>query len=375
MKKRPYQMCTNCVMDTTDPDIQFNKDGVCNYCIRFEKEVKNILEFEGFVHPEFQKLVDQIKKDGKGKEYDCIAGASGGIDSTYALYLMKQYGLRPLVVHLDNGWNSELAVKNIENTVRKLDFDLFTKVLDWEEFKSLQLAYLKASVIDLEALSDHAIVATLYKMARKYKLKWILAGTNHATEATLPEAWRYPDKGDTINIKDINRKYGKKTIKDFPLMGILEFSYYFKIKKITWVSFLNYFKYNKENAKQVIINELGWRDYGGKHHESIITKFYQGYILPKKFNIDKRKAHLSTLIQSGQLSKEEALRILDSPPLPEDEVPQLKEYVCKKLNITVEEFDKLMSLPVRSHYFYKTDQKLRKAIFALNRRLKGKVKK
>jgi hypothetical protein len=273
-------------------------------------------------------------------------------------------------VHVDNGWNSELAVKNIENIVRRLDFDLYTKVLNWEEFRNLQLAYLRASVIDLEALSDHAIVSICYKMANKHKLKFILAGTNHATEATLPDAWRYADKGDALNIKDINKRFGKTAIKDFPLMSFLEFSYYMKVKKISWVNFLNYFKYNKEVAKQVITNELGWRDYGGKHYESIITKFYQGYILPKKFGVDKRRAHLATLIQSGQMKRAEALSILQTPPLPEAEVPELKEYVCKKLGISIAEFDRLMELPIKSHYDYKTDRKIRRTLFALNRKLK-----
>jgi N-acetyl sugar amidotransferase len=354
-------------MDTTDPDITFNENGVCSYCLRYENEIKKMFSFEGFVHPQLESLIAKIKESGKGKHYDCIAGASGGVDSSYALYLMKQYGLRPLVVHLDNGWNSELAVKNIENIVRKLDFDLYTRVLNWEEFRSLQLAYLKASVIDLEALSDHAITAILFKTANKHNLKWILGGTNQATEATLPEAWRYPDKGDTINIKDINKKFGKTGIKDFPLMNFFEFSYYIKVKKIAWVNFLDYFKYNKDGAKQTIINELGWRDYGGKHYESIITKFYQGYILPRKFGIDKRRAHLSTLVQSGQMTRQEALKVLSTPALPVAEISELEEYVCKKLEISIAEFEQLMSLKVKSHYDYKTDQKLRKFMFKLNK--------
>jgi len=369
MKERSYQICTKCVMDTTDPDIRFDENGVCNYCLHYEEKIKKMFSFEGFVHPQLESLVAQIRESGKGKPYDCIAGASGGVDSTYALYLMKQYKLRPLVVHLDNGWNSELAVKNIENIVRKLDLDLYTKVLNWEEFRNLQLAYLKASVIDLEALSDHAITAVLFKTANRHNIKWIMSGTNHATEATLPEAWRYPDKGDTVNIKDINRKFGMTGIKDFPLMNFFEFSYYVKVRRISWVSFLDYFIYNKDEAKQIIMNELGWRDYGGKHYESIITKFYQGYILPRKFGIDKRRAHLATLIQSGQMTRDEALKILDTPPLAPAEIQELEEYVCKKLEISVGEFQQLMSLKVKSHHDYKTDQKLRKFMFKLNKAL------
>jgi N-acetyl sugar amidotransferase len=368
--ERKYQVCTNCVMDTSDPDIIFDDKGVCNHCHEYEEKRKPVdlpLEVK---QKKLKIFVDQIKKDGKGKAYDCITGVSGGVDSTYAVYLLKQLGLRPLVVHLDNGWNSELAVQNIENIVTRLRFDLYTKVLDWNEFKELQVAYLKASVLDLEALTDHAITATLFEQAAANNIKYIMAGTNTVTEAILPVNWRYANKtNDAVNIKDINDKFRNKPIKDFPLLSFQKYSYYYKVKKIQWFGLLDYFDYDKAKAKAIIEKELGWRDYGGKHYESIITRFYQGYILPRKFNIDKRKAHLSTLIVSGQITRDEALEELAKPIMEETILKQDLEYVPKKLGLTEQEFDEIMKLPPKSHYDYKTDKKLRNLIFSINKKM------
>jgi len=369
-EKSNYQVCTKCVMDTTDPDIYFDENGVCNHCHEYEEKRKMVdlpLEVK---QQQLAAFVNKIKEDGKGKPYDCVTGVSGGVDSTYAVYLLKQLGLRPLVVHLDNGWNSELAVQNIENIVTRLGFDLYTKVLNWDEFRELQVAYLKASVLDLEALSDHAISATLYEQAAKNNIKYIMAGTNTVTEAILPLNWRYAHKtNDAVNIKAINNSFRKKPIKDFPLLSFQKYSYYYKIKKIQWFSLLDYFDYDKAAAKALIEKELGWRDYGGKHYESIITRFYQGYILPNKFNIDKRKAHLSTLIVSGQITREEALAELAKPIMEASILKQDLDYVPKKLGLTNEEFTKIMQLPPKSHYDYKTDLKIRKLFFSLNKRL------
>lgn len=368
--KKNYQVCTRCVMDTTDPDIFFDKEGVCNHCHEFE-QTKSLHHFS----PEETKrkldaLVASIKKDGQGKSYDCITGVSGGVDSTYAVYLLKQLGLKPLVVHLDNGWNSELAVKNIENIVTRLGFDLYTRVLNWNEFRELQLAYLEASVLDLEALTDHAISATLFEQANKYGIKYILAGTNRVTEAILPLNWRYANKtNDAVNIRAINKAFRKKPIKDFPLMSFQKHAYYWKVKKIQWVSMLDYVHYDKATAKKIIETELGWRDYGGKHYESIITRFYQGYILPRKFGIDKRRAHLSTLIVSGQLTREQALEELAKPIMEEAVLKQDLEFVPKKLGISKDDFETIMQLPPKGHYDYKTDIKLRNFILNLNRKI------
>lgn len=369
-KKKDHQVCVRCVMDTTDPDIFFDEKGVCNHCREFEqaKGLHTLSATEA--KQKLDEVVAMIKKEGKGKRYDCITGVSGGVDSTYAVYLLKQLGLRPLVVHLDNGWNSELAVQNIENIITKLGFDLFTRVLNWNEFKELQLAYLEASVLDLEALTDHAISATLFEQANKYGVKYIMAGTNQVTEAILPLNWRYANKtNDAVNIKAINKQFRKKPIKDFPLLSFQKHAYYWKVKKIQWVSLLDYVNYDKAEAKKIIESELGWRDYGGKHYESIITRFYQGYILPKKFGIDKRKAHLSTLIVSGQMTRDEALEELKKPIMDEAVLKQDMDFVPKKLGITKEEFNAIMQLPPKGHYDYKTDKKLREFILKLNRKI------
>ncbi len=354
-------------MDTSDVEITFNQDGICNHCIAYSTSTENAF---GIVNNEkaLIEILTNIKKEAKGAAYDCIAGISGGVDSTYVLFLLKKYNLNPLVVHLDNGWNSELASINIENAIKTLGFDLYTKVLDWKEFKELQVAYLKASVIDLEALTDHAITATLYELATKFNVKWIIGGTNTNSEAILPSSWRYPNKtSDSINIKAINKKFRGKPIKHFPLFSFLDFVYQTSVKKVKWFSILNYVNYNKEEAKKIVIKELNWRDYGGKHYESIITRFYQGYILPKKFGIDKRRAHLATLINSGQIKREEALEILNQPPLPEYIFKQDLVYVPKKLGISQTEFAHLMEQPIKSHFSYSNDLWLRNFIFGLNK--------
>ncbi len=362
-------------MDTTDKDIVFDALGVCNHCNEYQELYVKNPKTKAQKDNELQELITLLKTNGKGKEYDCIAGISGGVDSTYVLYLLKKYGIRPLVVHLDNGWNSELATMNIENAIKILCFDLYTKVLNWTEFKELQVAYLKASVLDLEALSDHAITATLYQQAAKNNIKYLIAGTNIATEAILPLSWRYDNKrNDTVNIKDINSIFRKKPIKDFPLLSFQKFSYYHSVKKYMWLDILNLVDYNKEEAMQTIIKELGWRNYGGKHYESIITRFYQGYILYNKFGIDKRRAHLSTLINSGQKTRAEAIEILKTPPLPQDILTQDLEYVPKKLGLSQAEFKAIMEQPPKSHFDYKTDTNFRNLLFKINKFLKGKGK-
>ncbi|MFM2360392.1 MAG: hypothetical protein RLY16_2385 [Bacteroidota bacterium] len=369
-ENRKYQECVRCVMDTTDPDIEFDDAGLCNHCREYNAYLTLTADTNQTSSQKLKSLAEQIKQDGAGKRYDCVTGVSGGVDSTYVVYLLKQLGLRPLVVHLDNGWNSELAVKNIEQIITKLGFDLFTRVLDWEEFRELQLAYLEASVLDLEALTDHAISATLFDQAAKNGVKYIIAGTNRATEAILPINWRYANKtNDAVNIRHINKTFRKKAIKDFPLMSFQRYCYYWKVKKIEWVSILDDADYNKDEAKATIQRELGWKDYGGKHYESIITRFYQGYILPRKFGIDKRRAHLSTLIASNQITREAALEALQAPLISEDILAQDLIFVPKKLGISPEAFEAIMQLPAKSHYDYRTDKKLREMIFSINRKL------
>lgn len=348
------RVCTNCVMDETDPLITFDQNGVCNHCREYpEKERKHVFKgAEG--ERKLAETIADIKENGKGKEYDCVLGVSGGVDSTYLAYLAKKQGLRPLIVHFDNGWNSELSVNNIENIVNKLDYNLFTYVIDWNEFKDLQLAFMKASVIDIEMLTDHAIIGTLYRLADKHNVKYLLSGFNIVTEGILPKSWIW-NKYDAVNIKDIHRIYGTRPLKTFPFFDLKEKKKYISLKGITTVPLLNYVDYNKQQVKELITKELGWRDYGGKHYESVFTKFYQGFILPNKFNVDKRKAHLSTLICSGQITREEALQELSKPIYDPEELKQDKVYVLKKLGVTEEWFEEYMNAPPVPHDAFKTD--------------------
>lgn len=345
-----FQQCKLSVMDTiADPDITFDENGVCNYYHEYQIATK-VKVFSGESgEAQLNAAVAKIKNEGKNLTYDCIMGLSGGVDSTYVALLAKKYGLRPLAVHFDNGWNSELSVKNIENIVTRLGFDLQTYVINWEEFKDLQLAYLKASVVDIEAITDHAIFATMYRLAGEKGIKYILSGTNVQTENTLPPSWIF-NKADHINIKSIHRKYGTIPLKTFPFMDAKVKRYYQQVKGVTSISVLDFVKYNKAQVKETIEQELGWRDYGGKHYESIWTRFYQGYILPTKFNIDKRKAHLSDLIFGGQITKEEALTELEKPIYDPAQFKVDYEFVLKKLGVSNEAWQELMNNPPRSHY-------------------------
>ncbi len=354
---REYQQCSLSVMDTIeDPNIQFNSEGICNYYKAY-KEAEQKFVFHGDQGEDrIREMKEEIINAGRDKRYDCILGLSGGVDSTYLCWLAKQLGLRPLIVHFDNGWNSELAVSNIENTISKLGFDLYTYVVDWNEFSNLQQAYLKASVVDIEVLTDHAFMAVLYEQARKWKIKYVLAGMNIVTEHVLPKYWIY-SKGDVNNIKDIQSKFGTipvSKLKSYPFLNYSTKWYCDNVLHMKVFSPLNFIEYNYDKVKELITRELGWRDYGGKHFESVWTRFYQGYILPRKFNIDKRKAHYSNLIFSGQINKEEALNKLSSPIYEKKLLQQDVEFILKKFNLTENEFERLMNLPRVEHKNFKT---------------------
>lgn len=354
-----YRQCSLTVMDNiADPDIVFDDKGISNYYYEYlEAEKTGVLTGEAGKN-KLAALVAAMKEAGRGKPYDCLIGLSGGVDSTYVAWLVKDLGLRPLAVHLDNGWNSELAVKNIENIISKLGIDLFTLVINWHEFKDIQLAYLRASVVDIEVVSDHAIFATMYKLAKEKSIGYIISGTNIVTEHIMPASWLYK-KMDFANLKDIHKKYGKLKLKTYPSFDFKKYVYYSAVLRLTPVSILNYVPYNKKEIKAFITKELSWRDYGGKHYESVFTKFYQAYILPQKFHIDKRKAHLSTLICAGQITKAEALAELEQPIYPNGELEQDKEYVLKKFGLTAKEFEHIMQLPVHRHEDFKTDTHLK----------------
>jgi N-acetyl sugar amidotransferase len=351
-----YRLCTRCVMDTSDPEIQFDAQGHCNLC-------ENAAALHATRMPTYKtgdyqvdRVVEQIREAGKGRPYDCIVGVSGGVDSTYVAYAVKQLGLRPLAVHFDNGWNSELAVQNIEQALRRLGIPLHTHVVDWEEFRDLQVAFLKASVPDAELPTDHAIVALLHNMARTHGVRYIISGSNVNTESVLPLSWTYY-VSDWKYIKAIHRLFGKRRLTTYPKLSLAQYIADIMIRKIRPVSLLNSIRYDKAEAVGILERELGWRNYGGKHHESIYTRFFQSYILPRKFHIDKRRAHYSSLIMSGQMTREQALRDLELPIADESFIAEDRAYVVKKLDMTEMEFDAIMAAPVRSYRDYPSDAK------------------
>lgn len=339
-----YKICARCVMDTTDPDIVFDDKGVCNHCHAYDKSIAQGLFTGNEGKIKLNEVVHRIKENGKNKEYDCVIGVSGGVDSSYVAYKVKELGLRPLAVHLDNGWNSELAVKNIERILNHLKIPLDTHVMDWEEFKDLQLSFLKASTPDSEIPSDHAICALMIQIAKKYRVP-VLHGVNIKTESHLPSAWSQGHL-DWRYIKSVHKRFGKVKLETFPHLNIWTFLSYFRAGQ--WIDILNYFDYRKDEAKKFLIDASCWKDYGWKHHESIYTRFYQGYILPKKFGYDKRKTHLSSLICSGEITREIALEELKNEPYPIEMQNADKEYLLKKFNLTSKEFEDIMKQPHKS---------------------------
>lgn len=366
----PIKQCTLSVMDTlADPDISFDDKGICNYY--YEYQTKKLLRDFSEDPNKLNEIISAIKKEGKGKAYDCVIGVSGGVDSTYLAYLTKQWGLRPLAVHLDNGWNSELAVKNIENTLNKLQIDLTTKVLNWHEFKSLQISFLKSSTPDGEIPTDHAIFATLFETAAKHNIKYILNGNNFTTESVMPITWSYGHI-DWKYIKAIHKQFGDRRLKNYPHLTLFRYLYYTLFKRVKIVSILNYMPYNKAEAMHILQDKLNWKYYGGKHYESVYTRFFQGYWLPEKFNIDKRKAHLSTLIFSKQIKKQEALAELEKPIYPETLKDEDLQFVLKKLELTQQDFQNLKESPTKTFRNYPTSYQLHAKLRKLLNFLRGK---
>jgi N-acetyl sugar amidotransferase len=361
------QVCARCVLDANVPGISFDAGGLCSYCRAYDPLIAREEYAPNTRDKHLQVLLRAVKAAGRGRSYDCLIGVSGGVDSSYALYMAKRHGLRPLAVHVDNSWNSELAVKNIENLVRLLGVDLETHVIDWQEFRELQLAFLRASVVDIELLSDHAILAGMYHHARKHRIRYILTGDNIATECALPPGWNHR-KTDLRNIRSIIRAHGKVRIKTFPTLSTVSMWVHQRALGIHHVSFLSHFHYVKAEAIATLQKELGWRAYGGKHYESVFTRFYQGYILPTKFGIDKRSIHLSRMICSGQITKDAALEELSHSPYDPELLKTDHEFVLKKLGISEAEFASLMRAPVISHARYGSDERLVNTILAARRR-------
>jgi N-acetyl sugar amidotransferase len=347
------RVCTKTVMDNTDPDISFDEQGVSNWWHDYNAILRTRPSEERRTELLEQSL-RKIKETGKGKAYDCILGLSGGVDSSYMAYLAKKWSLRPLVVHFDNGWDDEMAVGNIEVILKKLGFPLHTFVMDWPEFRDLQRAYFKASVLDLDIPADHMIFGALHKIALEHQIKYVLSGNNFATEWLLPPAWYY-SKFDLVNLMGIHRVFGEIPMKKLPKLGVWQRLYYQRVKAIEDLRILELVPYKKLEAKQLLINELGWRDYGGKHYESVFTRFYQGYILPTKYGIDKRKAHLSNLICNGEITRAQALEELLKPADDLGRQRADKRYVAKKLGWSEAEFEDILALPPRPHEDFGTD--------------------
>lgn len=345
-----YQICSNCVMDNvSDPEISFINN-ICNHCILFRKKIKDI---ENNKHMNLEKIIDAIKVNGKGKEYDCIIGISGGVDSSFVAYVLKKHGLNPLAVHLDNGWNSELAVANIQKILNLLKIDLHTHVLKWEEFKELQKSFFHSSVANIEVPTDHAINAILFEMAAKLGIKYIVSGGNIATEGIMSKSWGACDNRDWKNISAIHKIFSKNRLIYYPHFNLLKMAYYIFIKRIRFITILDYIPYVKTDAIKILETELGWQNYGGKHFESVFTRFFQAYILPRKFKFDKRRPHFSTLINSGEMTREQACRELENAPYASEALlTQDKEFVLKKLGFSEEEFEKIMESPIKQYQEY-----------------------
>ncbi len=346
------QICCRCIMDNiNDPDLYFNSNGVCNHCQKFESELEKI-ERIGDKKIYLDKLFEEIRNSAGNKQYDCIIGISGGVDSSYLCYVAKQNNLRPLLVHFDNGWNTEIAVNNITKIVKSTGFDLYTWVIDWEEMRDLQLAFFKAHVVDLELPYDYALITASYKVAEKHNIKYVLTGHNLVTEGTyLPKSWRH-DKTDIVNIRSIHKLFGQVRWKTYPWYGFIKQRLVFNRLKVIYP--LDFMDYSAKQARETIIKELGWVSYGGKHGENIFTRFYQGYILKEKFGIDKTQFHLSVQVQSGRITREEALKLYESSSYAPELLNNDREFVLKKLGLTEQEFTTYLNTPRKEHSDYPT---------------------
>lgn len=374
MKKivRPYQRCTRCVMDTTDSLITFDENGVCDHCRNFEKNIKPFWNPNEERIDELMQWAETIKKEGKGREYDCILGLSGGADSSYLAYIAKEImGLKPLAYVVDTGWNLNVAVENIEKIVKGLDLDLYTDVINWKEMADLQLSMFKSGISSQDAPQDHAIFASLYNYAVKHGIKYILTGSNNSTEFIRPPVeWIYLN--DLRLYEDIHKKFGKRDLKTFPKCGILRYKVYYRLLYgLKRFYPLDYVVYDKAEAEHFLNEKYGWTKYENKHYENVFTRFFEGYYLPHKFGFDTRKNVCSNQILAGTMTREEALELLSKDPYDIDQMQEDKEYIAKKLGVSVDEFQEIIDSPNKTPADYKNSMWLMKVgTFAL--RLFGK---
>lgn len=370
-----HQVCTRCIMDTTAADIRFDADGVCNYCTDFLERLDKYVEPDPVARERrLAQLVEKVKANGKGKPYDCIIGVSGGVDSSYTLVKAKQLGLRPLAVHMDSGWNAEVAANNIANLVRGLGVDLYTHVIDWPEIRGLMESMFAADVRDLEVLYDNALAGVVYGQAAKHGLHYILAGSNMATEGmAMPGEWTW-NKMDKRNIVGIAKRFGGPKLKTFPAIGTYKYIKHILLDRAHWIAFLDFIDYRKDTALAVLTQEYGYKPYAYKHYESVFTRFWQGYMLPMKFGYDKRKPHLSTLVMTGQMTRDEAIAKMHEIAYPsQKDLDSDRQYFLKKMGWTQEKLDDYLSRPEVRHDAYPSEAALFQRMLDLYRKFNLRV--
>ncbi|MGV3684500.1 MAG: N-acetyl sugar amidotransferase [Daejeonella sp.] len=361
INSKHYQICKNCIMDTSDSSIVFDEKGICDYCNNFYNNILPNWHPDDASEAEIMKVVEKIKEEGKNKDHDCLIGISGGLDSSYLAYIAKEkFGLRPLLFHVDAGWNSDISTHNIHKLVEGLDLELYTEVVNWNEMKDLQRAFIKSQVPDIDTPQDLVFFSSLYNFAVKHKYRYILTGGNFSTECVRePLEWGAYYQTDMRYVRDIHDQFGEIPLKTFPTCDIFKYKIQYRLLNgVRVVKPLDSVPFMKEDAIQTLEDKFGWQRYQHKHHESRFTRFYESYWLPRKFGFDKRKNHLSSLILTGQLTREAALERVSKPELPEQELLAEFEYVAKKLDFTVDELRDYFEGSNKTFKDYKNNYKL-----------------
>ncbi len=364
-------MCIRCVMDTSDPEIEFDAEGQCSHCRYFDTVVRQHWFPNEEGRRRLERLVADIKREDAGKTYDCVLGLSGGVDSSYLALAATRWGLRPLVVHVDAGWNRDVGMSNIERIVKALKLDLVTLVVDWEEMRDLQVAYFRAGVENLDTPQDHAIIAGLLRTAMRHGIRTVLSGANYSTESVLPTAWGH-DAMDLRQLKAIHRRFGSRALRSYPTLNFFQYRIWLPyVKKLRVIDMLNYMPYDRHAAIEELRREVGFREYGDKHFESQFTKFFQGYYLPARFGYDKRRAHLASMVLSGHMSRAEALEVLARATYPAEALREDRAFILKKLEMSEAEFDAILAGPPKSFRDYPTSTALHRRLSRLKQWLSG----